>query len=43
MKKEKIIATACELPDELEPYMAAWQTLVTHVGKHQSDVVVLPV
>jgi hypothetical protein len=42
MRKEKIIATVCELPNEPEPFIAAWQTLVTHVSKHQSDVVVLP-
>jgi N-carbamoylputrescine amidase len=42
MKKEKIIATICELPNEAEPFIAAWQRLVMHVGRHQSDVAVLP-
>lgn len=42
MIKERITATVCELPNESEPFAAAWQALVAHVGEHQSDAVVLP-
>jgi N-carbamoylputrescine amidase len=40
--KKRITATVCELPNESEPFEAAWHDLVAHVVEHQSDVVVLP-
>jgi len=42
MIKERISATVCELPNESDPFAAAWQAFVEHVVEHQSDVVVLP-
>ena len=40
--KNRITATVCELPNEPEPFEAAWSDLASHVVDHRSDVVVLP-
>ncbi len=37
--EKRITSTVCELPNEPEPFEAAWQTLVTHVVEHKKNMV----
>jgi N-carbamoylputrescine amidase len=42
MLKKSITATVCALPNDAEPFAAAWEALAKHVSACRSDVVVLP-